>query len=275
MTVLALIFILAIKDIFVNKIKWTRILTSHLGLLIGYVICFFAPGNFNRMLQSHDAAIVNKPLLVRLSDSVEVHYNAFFGPTQVSKIIAQSLLAVFVIILIMNFIKERQFLSVLKRAFGANIEYIVAILVSPLLWGVLSYTPVYGVMLWQDLVIILLFKQIHTLAFSLPDGQLARWGKILQTLATSLVIPCALVVIIMVTHYHFFKNLRHVTLERRALITAAVAQGLKDVTVPAYPKSTSNYLTRNNYSNSQAKFDSISSITYYGIHITIKQAAGK
>ncbi|MBX4260786.1 hypothetical protein KTC96_21395 [Clostridium estertheticum] len=222
----------------------------HVGLCVGYCFCFFSPGNFNRMNQSHDSLKLQLSILTRMKLSLKAHLVTLMGTSRLNLVILSILLFMFVITLLLLTRKE------VKQLLINNCEYLIGIMASIIIWGLVSYTPSYGILLWLDFVLIFLFKNITV------DEKLAKFSLVG-------VVSICLLSYIGVKNYGWLNDLRTTTTEWRTLIKEAKEKGQTEVLVPKYMKITNNYFTLMNNVNLKNQYKRPDYKSYYGIYIII------
>lgn len=244
-----LIMIRTLVSIYQQKAGIKRIFI-HSGLFVGYCFCFFAPGNFNRMRQSHDSLIFRPSILARMKLSLEAHWATLMGTSHLNLVILTILLFLFVLTLL------RLTRGEVKQLLINNCEYLIGIVASIGMWGLVSYTPPYGTLLWLDFVLIFLLKNITV------DEKLAK-------LSVVSIISICLLSYIGVKGYVWMNALRITTTEWRTLIKEAKEKGQTEVLVPKYPKITNNYFTLSNNLNRKNLYERPDYKSYYGIYIIV------
>lgn len=222
----------------------------HSGLFVGYCLCFFAPGNFNRMRQSHDSIKFNLSILARMKLSLQAHQTTLMGTSHLNIVIVTILLFLFAVTLLR--LKREQ----TKQLLINNCEYIIGIIASIGIWGLVSYTPPYGILLWLDFVLIFLLKNITV------DEKLAKFSMVG-------IVSICLLSYIGVKNYAWLNTLRTTTIEWRTLIKEAKEKGQTQVMVPRYPEITNNYFTLRNNANRKEPYTRLDHKSYYGIYIIV------
>ncbi len=251
---LRLLFLLFIE----KKIKFIDALKHNVGLAIGYILCFIAPGNFVRAGTDHDTGIL-KPYSEKLALSIRAHIDVFKTYSNVGLLLALGLLLLTFISLII-LIKNKK----LKEWIRDNFEYIAVSALSPFIWALVSYVPNYGLNYWCALVFIVEAGCIYK-AINLLNLQRYNVVKRLYTVAGG-VSALALIGLFFI-HSSWISDLIPITLQRELLIEQAVENEDKAVKVPLYPITTENIYTLHNYNNLPDEFKSDYYIKYYGIEI--------
>ena len=238
-----------------RKIIDYRMLFIHTGFLLGYLICFSAPGNFNRLQQSHEDAIRSISLIGRIYSSINAHIISLQPSNYFGRLFILTILLLFICTFIVSLMKKG-LLTTSKEFLQKNDMYLVGAFLSVLLWGVVAAVPAYGPPMWVGLILIILLKNI-----SLPE----KFKNEMVNLGLSFLI----IIVIIILNFPWIKSFADITTQRRDLIKTAVANKMTEVIVPKYPEMTDNNMTHAGYQNDQNQFDLEYYIDYYRIHIII------
>ena len=246
------ILLVSIKGVilscFMKKMNPKRILINS-GLYLGFLITFFAPGNFVRLLSGHDIARYSETIGSKLSISIYEHLVAA-GVLTRREIWMVLLFAVAIILTC----KKREFHVI--DYIQNNLEILIVVFLSIPVWAVFAPpVPQYGLQLWKACLIILMLRAINT--------------NILKELYWK-IISISCLTIWLISNMGWMTDMIHVTVERREEIKYGVDNGISSIYVKRYPESTNNYLTLYNYAN-QDLFDVDYAEAYYGIKIYIEQ----
>lgn len=240
-----------------HKTACFRKLFLHIGLVTGYLICFLAPGNFNRLQQSHEGGIRSVSLAERLLDSVKAHVMVLQPTNYFGRFIILAVLALFMTAFFLSMRKNG--LSVASKEFlRKNDIYLVGALLSILLWGAVSTVPKYGLVMWTALVVILLMKNI-----TLPEKAQSTAARV----ATGL--SFLILVAVLTMDIPWMKSYADTTVQRRTLIESAVSDGKIEVVVPRYPEQTNRDITLVDFQNDQNQFGLDYYIDFYRIRIIV------
>ena len=120
--------------------KGIREIRFYIGAFIGYLFCFFAPGNFNRAGTDHDAAI-HAPYPLKLLKSVKQHAATFLQMDEVGKWILMIAVILLIGSLIIKIRKGQ------KIAWKKALLWQAFVVLSIVLWAAVSYVPKYGILL--------------------------------------------------------------------------------------------------------------------------------
>lgn len=126
----------------------------YIGAFIGFLFCFFAPGNFARVGTDHDAAIFD-PYYIKLLRSLKQHVATFIKMKE-----AGTWLLIFGIILVIVHIilkiKKREKISWKKAIFWQCF-----VILSVFLWAMVSYVPKYGLLLAMVMQIVAIYRLFY------------------------------------------------------------------------------------------------------------------
>lgn len=245
--ILQLIFVIATKINFRNLLGITK---YYIGLIIGYCICFWSPGNFNRMHQKHDAGIW-RSYSDKLLGSLQVHLKIL---TDFEGVVGQ---CIFVFILIsavvaVGFIIKK---GKIKSCFKTLSFFIVNIVIAVFLWAVVSYTPEYG-------VISALFYFI--LAFFVFINDFDK-----NKLYTGIVLIVLLCVI--VDNGIFMHQFVRESLAREAKVMEAVKNNETEVHIDAYSSDLNRDFLMKDYTDNSEQYSRMYYIKYYGTKIIVDE----
>jgi hypothetical protein len=232
---------------------WTDIL-RHAGLGIGYLLCFTAPGNFYRMSQSHDK--IDNTLNERVISSINLHINALIG-TKGSRNIFLVMFVLAVISVIVIWRKEGK-IKILRIAID-NIGFVIAGIISILVWSFFASNPPYAMEMWVFMVYVVILRVIDE-ALKIPHFEIINGVCIIMALALLVVLYSA-----------ELKSFAGTAIKRKSLIKEAVYNGDSQVTVPKYDEDILSYRYSLNDLNNQEEYDSAHYRAYYGIRIVIEE----
>ncbi len=245
---ICLVLVRAILEIRKHHMHFKRIWLN-IGLWVGYVITFSAPGNFKRLLSNHDEARYSLGIIEKMSTSIYEHFIAA-GVLSRKEGWMFLLLAFFATASCIKMKKSILFLI------ESNLEILVTLFLSVLVWAVFAPpVPQYGLQLWKALLIIFMLRFVDVSILS---------NKVWELISISGI------VIWIGFNIGWVSDLVNVTIERRGEIADAVESGKDEVYVRRYPESTAGYLTLYNYTNNDV-FDNAYAIEYYGIRIKIEE----
>ncbi len=227
-----------------------RYIYLYLGMIIGYLICFFAPGNFVRARSGHDRNL-HSSYLHRLYEGASQHAQCILKMQNAGIAIGLALLlCTFIALIKINKIR-------LSEGKNALIFLLGSILVSWLLWSVMAYTPVYGMVGMLLYVILLLIKIID-----ISDLQIDKYAYILSLI---------LLVILAVDNVPWICRFGNETIKRNSIIEEAIKDGKDSVVIPPYSEDVCRHVVFEKYTNSSEVYAGLPEIKFFGIKIIINE----
>lgn len=242
------------------------------GYLIGFCICFFAPGNFNRAAQSHESALRTVPLFTRLFNSIYIHtyvaYKIWIFPVVVLPVLA----VVMFVLLYRRMLGGKDLLKAVVR----NLEWYLGFAMSALTWGIVARVMNYGMLVANALLIIGVIRTFRELWMLVTERITAekKEGKVkkIQNILAGLSV---IVVIFLVAGSYSDVSVVHRTAkEWREHIRVARKVGKEEIEVPAYPDGLDHRFYDLDAMNNQRQYDKIAARVVYGTHIVLNTAAG-
>lgn len=242
-----------------------RFLFMYVGYFIGFCICFFAPGNFNRAGQSHESALHTVPLLTRLWDSIYIHafvaYKVWIVPLVVVPVL---------VILAMVLLGERilTWKDILSAVLG-NLEWFLGFVMSVVTWGLVPRVLNYGMLAANVMLVIgvirvfLVMGTVVAEHFRIGEGRLEGMQRLLAGLSI------AAVVLLAVNRYPQMVEVHSVADVWRERIYLVRKVGIEEITVPAYPQDLDARFYDLDVINSQSRYDLVSYCVVYGTHVVI------
>lgn len=245
-----------------------RRLLLYPGYLIGFCICFFAPGNFNRVQQSHESALRTVSVLTRFLNSIYVHafvaYQIWIFPIVILPVLA-------VVLFVLLYRRKLDWKEVLM-AFVHNLEWFAGFAMSAVTWGIVARVVSYGMLAANVLLIIGVlrtFRELWRLAADRIWDSEKRYGRVQTALAG---ISIVIVMCLFGRYYTQMSEAHHTADAWRENIGAARKAGAEEVTVPAYPKDLDLRFYELSYINDQEKYDKIAMQVVYGTHIVLDES---
>ena len=151
---------IVVKELVMIRDKEIKIsyLTTNVGFLIGYFVGFCAPGNFNRINESHDA--ISESLISRLLNSLGMH-KAVLMNTKGSNVLFSIVIIAAIVSLVLCNNKKQNILFLIKD----NIDFIFGFMASIAIWALFHHVAPYHVELWVISFYIFIFKIIFNSEF--------------------------------------------------------------------------------------------------------------
>ncbi|MCM1124798.1 MAG: DUF6056 family protein [Eubacterium sp.] len=245
-----------------------RYLFMYVGYLVGFCICFFAPGNFNRAQQSHEAPLHTVPLLTRLFNSFYIHAFVAYKIWIVPIIVLPVLLVLFIVLL------RKKVLSV-KDVWAAvvnNLEWFLGFIMSAITWGLVSRVVSYGMLAANVMLIIGVIRTFHELWLLVTERIMAeKKERRMESIQNFLAGLSVLAVIFLAAGNYSDMSAAHQTAkEWRESILKARVTGAEEITVPAYPEDLDTRFYELDEINDRDKYDRAMYRVVYDTHVVIK-----
>lgn len=234
--------------------KWNEVF-RHLGFGIGYLFCFFAPGNFYRQAQSHDT--ITLAYADRLKNSWDSHKGVLNSNATGNLI--------FILFAILAFIAlgvliERRNRKAVFEVLCDIVPFVVGGGTSILVWGMAPRTAPYGLGLWILIVYTIFLKPISEINFF-------KDLKSRNTIST--VCTVAIMLLFIGANAKEVWYYSRVSIERRALVKEAVETKMSEVEVPLFDGDLSPDRYLLSYLNNQKQYDTEYYIRYYGTRLVV------
>lgn len=242
-----------------------RYLFMYIGYIIGFCICFFAPGNFNRAAQSHESALHTVSLPVRIFNSIYIHAFVAYKIWIIPVIVLPGLVILFTILL------KKRVLTVkdLMYVFLNNLEWFLGFGMSAIIWGMVARVVSYGLLLANVLLIIGVIRVIREL-WELIVSRTAVSEIILTKIQIiSAGISVAAVVLLAVKCFPQISDVHQVADVWREDIKVARKEGMEEIVVPTYPEDLDYRFYDLTIINRQENYDKIATQVVYGTHVVL------
>lgn len=239
------------------------------GYVIGFCICFFAPGNFNRAAQSHESALRTVSVLTRLFNSIYLHmyvaYKIWIFPVIVLPVLALVLIA----LLYRRMLGWREvFMAVVH-----NLEWFLGFAMSAVIWGIVARVTTYGMLAANVLLIIGVIRTLRELwylaAERIPISE--KTDKAARVLLAGMSLVA--VICLFGKYYPQISSVHQTANVWRARLYVARKVGMEEIEVPAYPEGLDHRFYDLNVMNGQGQYDKIAARVVYGTHIVLNTAA--
>lgn len=241
-------------DVARKQCRWYSIF-RHTGLGIGYLFCFFAPGNFYRSLQSHD--IITIGYRDRLQNSLNTHKDMILGTPESRFLFGATLLVAGITLVILVRKKD---LDEIRAIVQDTAGFLVAGCASIILWAMVRRIPAYGMDWWILSVYMILLRIIGTL----PENLSNRW-------ILKIICPVLLIVTFVALNAKELRSYMNTSFTRRTLVRDAVESGANEVVVPRFEEELSENRYLLSYLNGQELYDTEAYRAYYGVHLIIQE----
>lgn len=250
----------------------TRISSMFLypGYLIGFCICFFAPGNFNRAAQSHESTLRTVPLFTRFFNSAYIHafvvYKIWIFPVVVLPILA----VMMVILLHKKILVGREVLIAVIH----NMEWFFGFAMSVVTWGIVARVVSYGMLAANTLLIIGVIRTFRELWMLVTERVIAgkKDGKIekIQNILAGLSVIA--VIFLAAGNYSDVSVVHQTAKEWRGKIRVARKVGMEEIELPAYPEELDTRFYDLGLINNQERYDKISARVVYDTHVVLRKS---
>lgn len=248
-----------------------RYLFMYAGYFIGFCICFFAPGNFNRAQQSHESALYSVSLGERLLNSIYIHafvaYRIWIVP-----VVVLPVLVVFVVVLLRKKILTGKNLL---TAVLDNLEWFLGFAMSAITWGLVARVVNYGMLAANVILIIGVIRTLRELWMFAADKLMAREGQFERIQRIAAGVSTAVVVFLAVGNYSDMSSAHQTADIWRENLSLARKVGMEEITVPTYPEELNPKFYDIKAINSQGSFDRVSYRVVYGTHVVIDYSRWK
>lgn len=219
---------------------------NYIGLIIGYLICFFAPGNFVRLQIPHEDNIRTMSFVSRGYVSVIRHYNAIFRHHDVGKILYIAL----VVMAVGGFVfcRKKSYIKLLIA-----IECFIPL--SVLMWSCVARAVDYGlvgVMFLQNMVLAFFAKQ---LCDRIQKESIIKYVSLVA------------IVLVIVDNLIWVPTMVKETGIRNKKIEQAISKGENVVVVNKYSESVDHEIMGLIYVDSCEEYDTPRAIDFNGILI--------
>ena len=253
--VLSLLLIIAVgtnwlRDFLQKKCKFTD-LFRHSALGVGYLFCFFAPGNFHRTLQSHDA--VYNHFIDRFSNEWLQNKSVLTGTKESELIYSVILFAAFAAIIIM-IVKQDD----IKKVILDRLGLIVSCGMFTFIWAATPQQPIYG----EDLWILMVYSLL--LSFAVKNSKYISVSNKSKVILTVIIL-----IMFCIANFDELYSYCRVSYRRREIVNQAVMDGSNEVVVPKYEYFLTNYRYPVGDLNDQSQYNTTYYIKYYGVRLIV------
>lgn len=244
-----------------------RYLLLYMGYIVGFCICFFAPGNFNRAAQSHESTLKTNSLFTRIFNSIYIHAFVAYKIWIVPVIVLPALVILLAVLLKKRVLTVKE----IVRAILNNLEWFLGFMISALVWGVVARVVSYGMLAANVLLIIGVIRVISEL-WNLGISRIAgseRTFTTMQIITAGLSI--AALVLLSVKCFPQISDVHQTADLWRHNIKAAREMGIEEIVVPAYPENLDYRFFDLGIINQQEVYDRIDMQVVYGTHVVLDE----
>ena len=241
-----------------KKIGMWSYFRLHIGFYVGYLICFFAPGNFKRINESHDASIYRN-YFEKLVDVFQIQKHVFhplglddigIGGNKYIFLIGIIICAGFIIM-----IRRKH----LKPFLIDNLYLIFGLVSSPFLWALGSYMGEWSTGLWNAIFFILFLRML----FIYVDIE-SFIPKRIQKYYLNIICLVIAFAFIIITNFTWFHTFIQTSIEWDQKVMQAIEHREEEVRVPLFPDKR---ILMPSYLNDPIQYETDYYIAYYGIII--------
>lgn len=242
-----------------------RYLFMYIGYLAGFGICFFAPGNFNRALQSHESALRTVPLVQRLFNSIYIHTFVAYKVWIIPIIVIPLLLITIIVLLHKKILSWKKIIATVVH----NLEWFFGFAMSAVTWGLVARVTNYG-MLAANVLLIIGVISILCEWWQCVAGYLETKERQIDIIRQAVIgTSLAAVLIMAAVSYSELMTVHQTADVWRERICQARKVGMEEIEVPAYPTDVNPKFYDVTPINDQNRYDLIAYRVVYGTHVII------
>ena len=248
---IVLICILLLTVFITIKEKRLKIFKYNIGLVIGAILCFFAPGNFNRTVQSHEQNL-QISYVQRLIKNFVIHLRTLAGVKCICAIILISIFILF----ICKFIKTKR-IKINRYCY----YWMGVLFFSIFIWAIVAVPNSYSMLFF----VVFVWITVYTLFIENFEKYDYIIGK------RSNIIALSLFALLILVNFGWIKSnftTQHIWKKK---IKEAVEKNYESVEVPFFDEKYSNRFNMLNYNNNQEEFLTEYYLKYYKILVIPKE----
>lgn len=243
-----------------------RYLFMYIGYVIGYCICFFAPGNFNRAQQSHEEGLRTVSLFHRMWNSMYIHLFVAYKMWIIPVVVIPLLIICIVILFKKKILTVKDVMSAILN----NLEWVAGFAMSVIAWGLVAIVARYGMLAANVILLIGVSRVLYELWCCVSER--IMWQKNIIVKMRKILAVCSIVIVFVLfaENYSELMEVHHVASTWREQIYLARRDGLEEIKVPPYPVDIMNpKFYKVDHINRQENYDKISYRLIFGTHIVI------
>ena len=240
-----------------RKISFWNYVTLHIGFIIGYGICFFAPGNFKRADSSHSKEF-DLNYLERLIESIQKHLSSLY-PSEfldhfgLTKTIYIALIFLIVCGSAAYIIRKKR----LKMFMTENLFLMFGLASSPFLWAFAPYIGGWSMGLWGAVFYIFFIRVVIA-------TQLEKLTELVYKRHLNIFACIILFLLLMIQNFGWFSSFIRTSVAWDKSINQAKDEGYEMVYVPKFPEQQILFPSE---INNSSQYERDYYIRYYGIKI--------
>lgn len=244
-----------------------RYLFLYVGYLVGFCICFFAPGNFNRAAQSHESTLRTVPLLQRLFYSIYVHTYVAYKVWIVPVVVIPVLVTAIIVGLHKRLLTWKEMLAAVLR----NLEWFLGFAMSAVTWGLVARVLNYGMLAANVLIIIGVLRVLREWWKCAAGHLLTEHKKIGMIRRISVAVSLAVVLAMIIGIGSELTAVHRTADVWRENIGKARKAGMEEIEVPAYPADLNPKFYEPQIINYQNTYNKQAYRVVYGTRIVVEQ----
>ncbi|OGC22592.1 hypothetical protein A2310_07500 [candidate division WOR-1 bacterium RIFOXYB2_FULL_37_13] len=260
---LTLVVFLTLKEIIQSKLPLNRIF-CHTGLLFGTIACITAPGNFIRLINSHDSVPMANSFSNKLYGNIATNFRMLAGVEYISFLLI--LVVLFFIYFSYRYIDGNSFrFDFFMKNNAIDIFFLLFLI---FIWSVFPYMGVWGTLLFVLWFTIVIFKNVLIYWIDKDKNLLLR----IENSYIGAFLIVFIILMLTIVNFNWMRSMAKTTIERHHLISKAIKEKRSKVQVPSYEEICSNRFTINNYNNfANKENETIYYRKYFGVEMYAKQ----
>ncbi|MEI7848468.1 MAG: DUF6056 family protein [Chloroflexota bacterium] len=236
-----------------EKIKRKQFYYYLIGLTLGILIMYTAPGNFVRMAQSHDANRMVTPLLARISNSF-TNFEVF--PKNNSQLFYKFFTCLYLVYLLQGLkrIRTKTPITFEDIFFWSAIGMVI-------FWGIFPFAPPYARFGFLVLISIACLSALSKVDL-LTKLCLGKWKQYLSVLLLIIILSN-----LYVTDAHWMGVFQNHSIRWQETVQEAKASHKEFVYVQKFPSEVANRFTQSKIMNNEKSYKTDYYLRYFGILI--------
>lgn len=243
---------------FQKKMLFWNYIKLQIGFVIGYCICFFAPGNFRRTNASVNQEGFGRSYFERLFEGIDKNISALY-PSQFldsigfTKTIYIAFVAFMILVCAVFIIRNKQ----LKIFIFENLFLLFGLTVSPFLWALAPHIGSWTTGLWGAIFYILLIRIVIS-------AQIKKLPELIYKRHLNIFVCIVLFLFLIIQNFGWYSSFIRIGVTWNKAIKYAKEAGEEEVYVPKFPEHT---ILFSNEINNPAYYERDIYIGYYGVKI--------